>query len=142
MVATFAGGFTYGNVISLQTSPSTCHAEEFDDIRTLLSVAFILFTASLFVTIVIPIILRGYDPNVRLPGAVDRWTPPRFGVVLLWEPHFWVQVIFFCSAVLLVAGFVLLHIVLIDSGQTAVGGVGIALVGIAGTCAVGFGLFT
>jgi hypothetical protein len=125
-VATFAGGFTYGNVITLQTNPTTCHTEESDDISILLSVAFILFIMSLFVTLIIQIILRAYDPSATMPNA---------------RAHNWVQLLFLVSATLLLAGFILLDVVLIGrgQGQEVVGAVGIALVGIVGICAVVIG---
>ncbi|KAK5215265.1 hypothetical protein LTR72_011662 [Exophiala xenobiotica] len=64
VVATFAGGFTYGNVITLQTNSSTCNVD--DDTSTLLSIAFILFPISLFVTILIQVNLRAYNPAESL----------------------------------------------------------------------------
>lgn len=129
MVATFAGGFTYGNVITLQINLTACTAENFDHISTLLSIAFIIFTISLFVTIFIQIILRGYDLNTTMPGGCN-------------VAHSWVQILFFISAALLTAGFILLDIVLMHSGQKVVGAVGIALIAAVGTFAGVVGCFT
>jgi len=65
----------------------------------------------------IQIILRNYDPNATLPNnAADCY------------PHHSVQALFVGSAILIIAGFVLLDVALIDSGQVAVGAVGIGFV--------------
>ena len=56
--------------------------------------------------------------------------------------HSWVQILFFISAALLTAGFILLDIVLMHSGQKVVGAVGIALIAAVGTFAGVVGCFT
>jgi hypothetical protein len=126
-VATFAGGFTYSTVITLRTDPSTIHVDKFDDISTLLSSAFILFSTSLFFTIMIQIVLRAIDPDTTIAND---------------SKHHGVQFLFALSAVLLIVGFVLLDVVLIKSGEESVGIAGSILVGVVGIIGLGVGCCT
>lgn len=79
--------------------------------RTLLSVAFVLFTSSLFVTIAVQVSLRAYEPDKMLPE----------------EPHLFTQVFVGTAALLVAAGFILLDVVLIQCGQAAAGGTAIGV---------------
>jgi hypothetical protein len=139
IVSTFAGGFTYSNVITMRTNPSTCCANEFNNISTILSITFLLFSVSLFSTIIIQLILRVHEPDKRLPAIENA----NGGILPRWkQPHFWVQTFMYTSSTLLIAGFILLDVVLLDNGQTVVGAVGIAVVGSIAISAALIGIFT
>jgi hypothetical protein len=116
LVATFAGAFTYNSLVTLKSQSTGGTTEKFGSQSTLLSVSFILYTLSLFVTIFIQLILRQSDPDNPLTE----------------KPQIVMRVSFFLVAGLIIAGFILLYITLIGFGQRAVAGVGIGLVGVSG----------
>jgi len=105
-VAVFAGGFTFGTLISLPTT-----LDNFDYISTLLSFAFILFSTSLFLAIFIQYLLRRHHADELL--LYNMWLASQIHTALV--------------IVLLMSGFVLLDIILINIGHKAAGTVGLAL---------------
>jgi len=105
-VAVFAGGFTYGTLISL---PPTL--DNFDYISTLLSFAFILFATSLFVGISIQYLLRRHRADEML--LFNMWLASQIHTALV--------------IIFLIAGFVLLDIILLNIGDKGAGILGLTL---------------
>jgi hypothetical protein len=81
----------------------------------------------------IQIILRAYDPGATIKGP-NNWKGVR--------RHTWVQLFFVISALLLIFGFILLNVVLIDIGEEGVGAAGSILVGLVGVIGLLIGLRT
>jgi L-asparagine transporter-like permease len=105
-VGVFAGAFTFGTLLNLSNT-----LENFDLVSQYLSIAFLLFATSLFLAISIQILLRRDEPSQA---------PPQRKMKLF---------VFHISLVsgLLVAGFIVLDLVLMEIGQKAVGVTGIVL---------------
>jgi hypothetical protein len=103
-VGVFAGAFTFGTLLQISNS-----SENYDYINRLLSIAFILFATSLFLAIAIQILLRR-DVSTQPPSQRDaKLFVFHIGLV----------------SGLLIAGFVVLNLVLMEIGQNAVGVTGI-----------------
>ena len=102
----FAGAFTFGTLLSL---PNTL--DKFDYISDLLSVAFLLFATSLFVAIGVQYLLRRDDPTTALTPRMRKICKAHTAIIVS----------------LIMAGFTILDIVLINIGKKAVGIVGIVL---------------
>lgn len=105
-VATFAGGFTFGTLFAVPTS-----FNNYDYITNLLSGAFILFAASLFIGIGVHWLLRRFESSDDLSKA-------RLIVCYIHT---------FSIVVLLIAGFVVLDAVLIAIGHRIAGIFGLGL---------------
>jgi hypothetical protein len=105
-VAVFAGALTFGTLLSL---PDTLAKSNY--ISLLLSIAFVLFVCSLFASIGIRYLLRGVFDDDQ----------PHIGIEIACMFHIALIIL------LLLAGFALLNVVLINIGQKAVGIVGNAL---------------
>lgn len=105
-VGVFAGAFTFGTLLCL---PNTL--ENFIYISALLSSAFVLFTTSLFAAIGVRIILRKNAPD-EVPSLLKT------GIVVV---HIALV------GCLLIAGFIVLNLVLININQKVIGVIGIIL---------------
>lgn len=105
-MAVFAGGFTFGTIISLDTGLAN-----FAYISDLLSYAFILFASALFVGISIQYLLRRHRADELL----------LFNMWLLSQIHTILVVLF------LMAGFIILDVILINLGDKGAGILGLAL---------------
>jgi hypothetical protein len=81
----------------------------------------------------IQIILRAYDPGATIKGAYS-WGGMR--------RHTWVQWFFVISALLIIVGFILLNVVLIDIREEVVGAIGSILVGLVGVFELVIGICT
>jgi hypothetical protein len=114
-VGVFAGAFTFGTLFAL---PDTL--KNFNSIQTLLAVAFILFSTSLFTAIGVPIVLKREQED----------GPPSYTKAKIVVAHLALV------SGLLFAGFVVLNVVLIEIGQKRVGIAGITLL-----CAVATAIF-
>ena len=105
----FAGGFTFGALFSL--SPTR---ENYDYLGNLLAIAFLFFATSLFLAIGIQHLLR-HDVPEQPPSARKRF---------ICKMHTYL------ICVLVMAGFIVLNIILMNIGRKAHGIAGIVLVGI------------
>lgn len=111
----FAGAFTFGTLFSL---PNTL--DNFTSIQTLLAVAFILFSTSLFTAIGVAIVLKREEQD----------GPPSITKAKIVVAHLAIVSAF------LFAGFVVLNVVLIKINQKKAGIAGITLL-----CAVALSIF-
>jgi hypothetical protein len=105
-VGVFAGAFTFGTLLSLSNT-----LENFDYISDLLSVAFLLFGTSLFVAIGIQYLLRRNDPTMPLTPRMRKICKTQTILIVA----------------LIITGFTMLDIVLINIGKKTVGIAGIIL---------------
>src|SRR6202035_1004459 len=105
-VGVFAGAFTFGTLLNLSNT-----LENFDLVSRYLSIAFLLFATSLFLAISIQILLRRDEPS-QAPSQ-RKMKLFVFHIALV--------------SGLLVAGFIVLDLVLMEIGQKAVGVTGIVL---------------
>ena len=108
-VGIFAGALTLGTLLTL---PDTI--ENLDAVSTLLSVAFVLFTISVSAVLGIWIVLRRDVPDQTPSLRKTRMVVAHIIVV----------------SSLLVAGFIVLFVVLLEIGQQVIGAVGITTLGI------------
>jgi len=108
-VAVFAGAISFGALVTLPPgTPNVNYSAK------LLAVAANIFTCCMFVAMAIPYILRK-EPR-------DSWPPPR--KAMLCQIHVWTVI------GLLIAGFVVLNILVIQFGQLSVCIAGISLLGV------------
>lgn len=108
-VAVFAGSFAFGTLLVL---PDTL--DEFDYIGDLLSVAFLLFASSIFLSIGVQYLLRRYIDSESLLPVMSA----------ICQVH---TVLILAS---LTAGFVVLNIVLITVKRKVAGIIGIVMLGV------------
>jgi len=108
-VGVFAGGFTFGTLFTL--SPTR---DNYDYLGNLLAIAFLLFATGLFLSIGIQHLLRHDDPD-QPPSARKR---------LICKLHTYV----ICA--LIMGGFTVLNIILMNIGRKAHGIAGIVLLGL------------
>ena len=106
-VGVFAGGFSFGTLLSL--SPTR---ENYDYLGNLLAIAFLLFATGLFLAIGIQHLLRNDDPE-QPPSARKR---------LLCQVHTYL------ICLLIMGGFVVLNVILMNIGKRVYGIAGIVLV--------------
>jgi len=108
-VSLFAGAFTFGTLLNLPNDGGAFDPQQLPCITTLLSLAFVLFSTSLFLTVALQIILRREPLQAILYGRKRSL----------------VAIHFLLISGLIMGGFIVLNGVLIVSGQRAAGTVGI-----------------
>jgi hypothetical protein len=104
IVAVFGAAISFGTLVTLPIGTSNAHY-----ISKLLALASYLFTACLFATIGIAYLLRNDEREKPLPKAKDRYC----------QLHVWLVIL------LVLAGFIVINIVMINFGQRGVGIAGI-----------------
>lgn len=108
-VSVFAGAISFGALVTLpQNTPNPFLAAK------LLAVAANIFTCCMFIAMAIPYVLRK-EPR-------DAWPSPR--KAMLCQIHVYTVII------LLVAGFVVMNVLIIQFGQSSVCIAGISLLGV------------
>jgi hypothetical protein len=121
VVAVFAGGLTFSNVITLQTTcPATCKVVDRSGIANMLSIAFIFFIIALYSSVLVQTVLRPYKPTDRIfkSGAA----------------YYWLLYSFYCAIYTLQCRFCFLFIALKISGYITISIIGFACVVLIALC--------
>ena len=108
-VSLFAGAFTFGTLLSLPNDGGAFEPQQVPAIASLLSLAFVVFAGSLFLTVALQIILRREPLQAILYGQKRLLVPIHFGLI----------------SALIMTGFCALNGVLIVTGKRAAGITGI-----------------
>jgi hypothetical protein len=110
IVAVFGAAISFGTLVTLPIGTPNSQ-----NISKLLALASYLFTACLFATIGIAYLLRNDERDKPLPVAKERYC----------QMHVWLVIL------LVLAGFIVVNVVMMNFGERAIGIAGIVSLGVA-----------